>query len=672
MQYKWTPLTRVKALLPKVLLALILPRLCGAQNDQSDLSKLSLEQLSKVEITSLSKKEQKLSDAAAAVFVITEQDIRNSTATSVPELLHLVPGLDVAQLNGNRWAISSRGFAEQYADKMLVMIDGRTVFDPLFTGVLWAEHDLMLEDIERIEVIRGPGTTIWGTNAVNGVVNIITKSASATQGMLVTAEAGNNAHALTSARYGGTLGKSVSYRVFAKYYNDGPAGEVGGLPSHDSIRSMSGGFRLDGRYNENHTFMVEARGYGLKAGQDATQFNYTPPFITPLIDDQAFSGENMTGRWIYQSSSGSLTTLQASFSHVVHDQSVVNVNGNVATASLQHERRLGERQNLIFGTDYYLTEANTASLGSTIWWSPSNPYNRVAGAFAQDEVLFAGGRVRITGGLRVEHLTNAVALQPEIRALWKLNDRNSWWAAYGRSVQSGLQDDLAMNVNVAAFPGRSGLQVLRIVGNPKIKPEKADAFEAGYRWQATKTVFIDVATFYGGYFDLINSELGQPFLESGPPPRLVLPLVNQNDLSGGTFGGELMARWVPSENLRFVAAYSLMESDFDGPNPTAEAAGKVLEGQTPRHQLDIASTYNLVRALSLNTSVSFVDRRPSMAVPGFTQVDTRLVWRPKEPVELSLGAKNLFNKEHVEFISSQGGVSTVLGRSVFGKVAWHY
>lgn len=656
----------------RFLAVIVLVAFSNAQ-DQSDLTQLSPEQLSKMEVTSVSKKEQKLSDTAAAVYVITQQDIRNSTATSIPELLQMVPGLDVARINGSQWAITSRGFNGLYQDRLLVLVDGRSVFDPLFGGALWDEQGFILEDIERIEVIRGPGSTMWGANATNGIINIITKSAKDTQGTLVSAGVGDDERSSASARYGGKLGKSTSFRIYSKYEDDGPAGTLNGQPSHDSSRFLRSGFRMDSAVSPQDSFMLEGQGFSGTTGVDSIGFSYLPPFTSNYIDHAGQQGENLVGRWTHKSLDASETTIQASYAHVAHPETGLDVNGDIAAVTIQHEMAIGNRHDLVTGLQYDFKNARTSSTHNLVWWNPSNPTTSIASAFIQDEMLFANGKLRVTMGLRLEHHNiSGFAIHPNTRALWKLSPVNSVWLAYSRANLSPGPDDTALNLNLAAFPGAGGTQVLRLVGNPNIKAEKLNAFELGYRIQPSPKVSIDLATFYNHYTDLISPELGQPFFEAGPPPRLVLPVVQDNGLRGISFGGEFAAKWMPMNVLSFTAAYSFVAIDTTQDPDTFGNPATEFNGATPRHQANLTCSAALAHSLRLNTTLGFVDSRTAQNVPGYTHLDAGLVWHPLQAGEFRIGAEDMFNKEHIEFIDPQAGLSTQLGRSFYTKAIWRF
>jgi iron complex outermembrane recepter protein len=657
----------------RILSVLMLTSFCSAQ-DQTDLTQLSPEQLSKIEVTSMSKKEQKLSDTAGAVFVITRQDIRNSAATSIPELLRMVPGLQVAQLNGYQWAVSARGFAEQYASKMLVLVDGRSLFDPLFSGVVWSEQTMPLEDIERIEITRGPGGTVWGTNAVNGVINIITREAKDTSGSVVSAGVGNQERSQGFAQYGGKISENTHYRIYSRYYDQGPAGEIDGQPSHDSSRSTSGGFRVDTQVSKNDRLMVEGMAFSNNSGLDDIGFSYTPPFNTPALASLDLSGQNLLGSWTHKYSTGAQTNVQVSIAHV-HEMEPGDLDqrGNVVTVAAQHEFFVGARHDIVSGVEYDSRSSQTGALFDTVWFVPANSKLSVAGAFLQDEILFLNGAVHLTLGLRAEHNSlSGMDYEPNARILWKATSRQSLWMAYGLANRGASPSDTFVRENVSAFPGPAGTQVVRYFGNPDIKPETLHAFELGYRLEPYKSLSFDLATFYNRYLDLIGSAPAQPFFESGPPSRLVIPIVAQNNIAGASFGAEFSVRWIPRSWLRLSTAYSLLELDLRGTGPSPGDTASVLEGQAPRHQLYFGASGDITKWLRLDSDLAFRDRLHYGNVPGYTTLDSKLSWHPRQHGEFSLGAKDLLNKEHIEFVSNQGGLPTMLGRSVYGKATWHF
>jgi iron complex outermembrane recepter protein len=508
---------------------------------------------------------------------------------------------------------------------------------------------------------------------VNGIVNIITKRAQDTQGVLVSSRVGDEERSSASVRYGGKLGNATSYRIYSRYFDDGPAGTLNGQPAHDSSRMMSGGFRVDSSVSSRDAFMLEGQGFSGTNGVESLGFSYHPPFSSGFVDHWTQQGENVMGRWTHKSLGGSETTLQTSYAHVIHPNLALDVNGDVAIITLQHEHPLGTRHDLVTGVEYDFKNARTSSPQTLIWWDPSNPTTKIASAYVQDEMLFANGDIRVTAGFRLEH-TNVTgfAWHPNVRALWKLSPLHTVWMAYSSANLTPGPDDTGMQLNLAAFPGPAATQVLRMVGNPNIGPENLHALEMGYRFEPVKNLSLDFATFVNRYTKLIAPELGQPFFEAGPPPRLVLPLVDQNALQGNTFGGELAARWTPAKAVRFAAAYSFIQMDMTQSAHVFGDPAHELEGETPRHRLALNSSVDLVPTVTLNTMLTFNDRRTALDIPGYTRVDSALCWRPVSRGELRIGARNLFNKEHVELFDRRSGPSTELGRTVYVRGVWRF
>jgi iron complex outermembrane receptor protein len=638
-----------------------------------DLDQMSPEELSKLEVTSVSKKEQKLSDTAAAIFVITQQDIRNSTATNIPELLRLVPGLDVAQISGGNWAISARGFTELYARDMLVLVDGRSVFDAAFSGVVWSEQNLMLEDIDRIEVIRGPGSVVWGTNAVNGVINIITKHSKDTQGGLISAGSGDPNHNYDAVRYGGQLGKSTSYRLSTQYFEDGPSGTYLGRPAHDSAHSLDGGMRVDSKLTDRDALLVEGKIFNGSLGTDTTGFSYAAPYITPAVGFVDTQGGYVLTRLTHHSLAGSETSLQLSYQHTNEGQLGLSLNGNVGSASLQHERAWGTRQDLVMGVEYDFRAAESTAYLPIDWFNSPNPSFYIASGFIQDEILFLNGNLRFTVGGRVEdNRYNGLAFQPNARVLWKITPAHSLWVAYSLADRGVSPSDVDVSANRGAFLTSRGLVVVRGEGNRNLSPEKLAAVDAGYRSQLGKTLFFDAAVFFYDYKDLINAEPGQPFFEPGPPPRIVQPMIQRNNGLGRSLGGELSVKWNPNRVLNFGVAYSLLNLDLDTSTPAAAATASIVEGEALRHQAALTSSINLPHKFELSSLLAVVDRRITGPVPGYARLDSSLVWRPGHGSEFRIGANNLLNREHIEFVSTQGANSTLLKRSVYGRASWYF
>jgi len=416
-------------------LAALLSIPVSAQNPPASLASESLEDLMNIKVTSVSKQEQKVSGAAAAIFVITAEDIRRSGATNIPDLLRMVPGVDVAQINANTWAVSVRGFNGRFSDTLLVLIDGRTLYTPTFDGTFWDVVDLPLENIERIEVIRGPGGSVWGANAVNGVINIITKPAAETQGTLVQTAAGNLDEGSGTLQYGGTLGAKTDYRVFTRYFNQDHMAGVSGPDGGDGWHIMRGGFRADSILSTKDNLTIQGDLYSGREGQAEP---YLASITSPLELVEVgvnLSGGFIQGIWNHAFSSRSNTTLQVSYEQYKRDDLVVENRGTV-DVDFQNHFLWGERQNIIWGLDYRASRsASVGSLAASL--DPADFTVHLFSSFIQDEFALVPDRLHVTLGAKLEHeYYNGFAFMPSASVVWTPTDHQTLWAAVSRAVQT--------------------------------------------------------------------------------------------------------------------------------------------------------------------------------------------------------------------------------------------
>ena len=627
-------------------------------------------------VTSVSKREQKLSQAAAALFVINQEDIRRSGALNIPDLLRMVPGLDVAQINANTWAISARGFNHQFADKLLVLIDGRAVYTPTYGGVNWDTQDVPLQDIERIEVIRGPGATVWGANAVNGVINVITKQAKDTQGGLVTAGGGTQDQAFGTTQYGGKIGADASYRVFTKYldYHDLP--DLAGRDSNDGWHLLHGGFRVDGSLSRNDSLTAQGDIYSGSEGAVIDHIaSISPPVNENVQKIAGLSGGNILGRWNHVLSKGSDTTVQVYFDRYVRSGPSTLEARNTVDFDFQQHRLLGSRQDLVWGAGY---RRSADRIVGTIdhAFEPADQTIQLFSAFVQDEITLAPERVFLTIGTKLEHLDiTGFELEPSIRMTWKPSARHTLWAAVARAARTPDRNDANGDFNLAVFTSPNGaIGELSIVGNPREKSEHLLATDLGYRVQASSRVSVDLAMFYNRYRQLRSVEQGVPILETDPVPHFDIPLVYSNQMHGTTEGLEVSAHFKVTDRWTLSPGYALLHMNLrtdPGSHDTFSVAD--IEGSSPRHQAQLRSSVNLPHGLGWDTSIYFVDRLPEHQVPSYTRLDTQLIWRSTERLEWSLVGKNLLQDLHVESDDIATSVqSSQARRSVYVKFTWTF
>src|SRR5690242_13757068 len=426
-----------RKILSLAVVALFLSSSGSAQNQGvPDISRMSLEELMNVEVTSVAKRPQRVADAAAAVFVITQEDIRRSGAASIPEALRMVPGLQVARIDENKWAIGSRGFNGRFDNKLLVLIDGRSVYTPLFSGVYWNVQDVMLEDVDRIEVIRGPGATLWGANAVDGVINIITKPAKATQSGILTAEVGTEERTAEGARYGGKIGNSSYYRIYTKYFDWQPSYDATGKRANDGWDAVRGGFRMDIQPTGPNSLTLQGDLYQSNYNETLTIPSLNPPYSNTFPNDGDYKGGNLLGRWNH-SFTRSSTSLQVYFDNTnVVDNSLFTDHENVYDIDFQHDIHVGESQELVWGLGYRsIQDSNGSSF--TVSLQPNHSNLNQFSSFLQDEISLFNRRLNVTIGSKFEHNDfTGFEVQPNIRFLANISKNQSVWVAVSRAVRT--------------------------------------------------------------------------------------------------------------------------------------------------------------------------------------------------------------------------------------------
>ncbi len=656
------------------LLLVPLPAAAQAQKPAPDLAETSLETLMNLEVTSVSKRQEKLSQTAAAIFVITQEDIRRSGATSIPELLRMVPGLQVAHIDASKWAISSRGFNARHANKLLVLIDGRSLYSSAFAGVFWEVQDLVLEDIERIEVIRGPGAALWGANAVNGVINIISKRAKDTQGGLVSMGGGLQERGFGIVRYGGAAGRRAYYRIYAKAFDRGEFADATGNGAGDGWHMLRGGFRVDWARSERDSWSFQGDAYQGDLHQFRNLASLTPPFSQNVHTQLAIGGGNLLGRWTRSFSDRSEMSLQVYYDGYTHREIVNDVLVQTVDFDFQHRFGLGARHDIVWGTGYRRTRD---SFDNTFQVSfiPASRTGIVYSAFVQDQITLVQDRLHFTAGVRFENTPfTGNHAQPSSRLLWTINEKLTIWASFASVERTPDRAHRGLRVTAAVLPGPGGTPAaLTLLGASDTRDERVMAFEWGYRIQPTPRLSIDLATFYNKYNDLQTLDPGVPFFEPDPAPaHIIVPLYFGNHMRGKGYGGELSVSWKATNGWKLLASYTYLGLAFQ-PNPgSVNATPEVPVGNSPRHQVQVRSQWNLSRNIEFDQSVYFVSRLTSQPVQRYTRLDLRLGWRPSEAIEISVVGQNLFSPRHLEFASSEGEASTLDTRKGYVKLTWRF
>lgn len=655
---------------------LLLP--ASAQQKPGDFADRSLEDLMNVEVTSVSKKEQKMSQVAAAIFVITGEDIRRSGATNIPDLLRMVPGMDVGQINSNTWAVSARGFNHELADKLLVLIDGRAVYTAMFGGVNWDTQDVPLEDIERIEVIRGPGGTIWGANAVNGVINIITKKAGDTPGGLITGGGGTAERGFGTAQYGGALGNNFNYRVFAKDLNRGSTPDVSeGDSSHDTWYLLHGGFRIDGNLSPADSVTVQGDIYNGNEGAQLVHTTLDPPGNENVLRRAELHGGNVLGRWDHVFANGSDATLQVYFDRTARYGPESNGILNTVDFDFQHHLASIGRHDLIWGLGYrHVTDATQGTID--LAFLPATQTLHAINSFVQDEITLKPNRLFLTLGTKLEHDTfSGLDISPTARLAWTPSLRHTLWAAVSRAGRTPSRIDTASYIGISAYPAADGTTPVEVIiyGNPKQKTEHVLANEIGYRAQPHRAFSVDIATFFNVYDNLRSQEIGTMFFQPDPAPaRWVLPITWGNGMDGTTYGAEVSAEWKVTGRWSLSPGYAFLEMHLHtdaGSTDTGTAADT--QGSNPQHQAQLRSHVDLRRRLFWDSSLYYVGALPAQQLPSYIRLDTQLRWHVGEQTEFSIVGQNLLQNLHTESNDFYTIVNaSQVKRGVYAKLTWRF
>jgi iron complex outermembrane receptor protein len=634
----------------------------GQTVTRTDLKQLTLEELMNIEIISVTKEEQKWVDTPAAIFVITQEDIHRSGVTSVPEALRLAPGVTVSRIDGNSWAIGIRGFGSGFSRSLLVLIDGRSVYTPLFAGVYWDVQDTLLEDIDRIEVIRGPGGTIWGANAVNGVINIVTKSATETQGLLATAGSGSEEKGFGSLRYGGTIGKDFSYRIYGKgFHRD--AQFTPHLSDVDDWQMGQGGFRTDWDPGGRDRLTVQGDIYKGYSGMRDVVSSFTAPFSRVVEKNTDLSGMNLIGRWRRALSESADLALQIYYDRTFRREPRFQEERNTVDVDFHHRFKLTGRQELIWGLGYRFTKGDTESV-PTLVVSPRNRADNLFSAYVQDEIALIEGLLGLTIGSKFEHNDyTGFEFQPSGRLLWTPASRHSAWAAISRAVRTPSRVDRDIAASFAANPALPFFG--RLLGKKDFESEKALVYELGYRMQPADRLFVDLAGFYNRYDDLFSVEADALFLEPG---RLIVPFHFDNKMKATVYGVELAADWHWLDSWRWRFSYSHLRMNLERkPGSNDAITDNSEEGSSPQNQLSLTSFIDLPGNLNFDGIFRYVDSLPGQNVSRYFNLDLRLGWQVTKNAELSLVGQNLLRGHHAEW-----GGGTEIQRGVYTKATWRW
>jgi iron complex outermembrane receptor protein len=628
---------------------ILAPAVANAQT-LADLKRLTLQELMELEVSTVTRAPEAVARIPAAVFLITAEDIRRSGATSIPEVLRLAPGMQVTRIDSARWSIGMRGFADRLARAMLVLIDGRAVYSPLFAGTYWEVQDTLLEDVERIEIIRGPGGTLWGANAVTGIVNIVTKRANGTRGLLVKGGGGGPVdRAFAAVRWGGPVSRTTDYRVYVKGFSRGAQFRPGGAVASDEWSGGQAGFRLDRSQAGGGTFTIQGDLYRTDLGQRVALPSFEPPFVSTVERRAPLSGANVLARWARRRPDAVDLQLQVYYDYTKRDEWPIGEARHTANLDLQVIDRRLPRQSLAWGAGANVTSGLIAPVGLSAI-EPPRRTDVTWSAFVQDELELVPSRLRAIAGVKFEHNAySGIELQPSARLFWHIDDRHGMFAAVTRAVRTPSRVERDYTTHSLLNPAIP--MFVRLVPNPAFQPEVLTAYELGYRVTPSERFYVTLDAFYNRHADTLSTEALTPFPETSAPgpPRLIVPVTFANGLHGRSYGVEIGAHVHLRAGWRLVAGYTNLQVEMTRDPGSQDVSQEArYERSVPGHQVQIQSSIDL-RRLSLDGLVRYVTALRFGPVPAYATADVRVGWRLTPQLELALVGRDLVDSPHLEW-----------------------
>jgi iron complex outermembrane receptor protein len=638
---------------------------------QNPLKALSLEQLGNIEVTTVSKEPEAVWKTPAAIYVITQEDIQRSGASNIPEALRLAPGVEVARITTGEYAIGIRGFNSRLSRSVLVLIDGRTVYTTFTAGTYWETQDVLLNDIDRIEVIRGPGGTIWGPNAVNGVINIITRNTNETRGMLGTAGGGDVEQVLGNARYGSGNGRGFAYRVYAKGFGWAPQYHQDGK-NYDDWHSGQGGFRMDWEKHARDSYRLQGDVYGQDFGERAAAATYSPPANVDINGAASLYGGNILWNWTRAQGEGKDIQLAAYYDHSTRNE--LNFGDIRNTVDVDFLDRFPlNRQEVSWGLTARASHGNEAEVFSGLTFTPPRRTDQLYQGFIQDEISLVNNRLSLVAGTKVLKTNyTGVLAAPSGRLLYTPSATQTIWAAYTHALRTPA--DVERDFNLSSFlTYAEGLPVFaRFSANPKFRPEQLNGYELGYRGLERKNFYVDIAGFYNHYGDLFSEDiLGAPYIETNPPPTHILyPAQFGNGLVATTTGGEVAPEWRPEPWWRLGGSYTFLEMHVrKGTNSKDIGSAPTVQGSSPEYQTLIQNGFDLPKSVSTDIQARYVSALPGISVPSYWTGGATVQWAATHHVRFTAVGQNLFQPHHVEF-SYDPGPNVGIRRGFYGQITF--
>lgn len=653
--------------LPSTVFAMVLVGLAtpaSAQLTADALKRMSLEDMMNIEVSTVARTPQRIADIPAAIHVVTRDDIRRSGATTLPEALRLAPGVQVARIDSTRYAIGIRGFADRLARSMLVMIDGRAVYSPLFAGTYWEVQDAMLEDVERIEVIRGPGGTLWGANAVNGIINIVTRHSRDTQGVVVRGAAGDGLRGLATARFGGSTGDTFSYRVYGKTSGRRPERHADNA-DFDEFRSVQVGARTDWASGPQ-SFTVQGDVYSARLGQRTAVLTETFPYSRNETRQAPLAGGNILARWTRTGEAGRGVQLRAYYDRTSRDERPVAETRDTIDVDFQQTGAASARHALVWGLGYRRSSGRIVAVAPAAF-IPDSRGDNLFSAFVQDDIRLVGNRLRAVAGLKLERNDySGVELQPSARLIWHLTARDTLIGSVTRAVRTPSRvetDYTTTSVANAATPA-----FVRLLPNADFRAEELIAYEVGYRTQAARNAYVTFSGFFNQLDHLVSTELLPAVVEPLPTPRVILPVTFGNGIEGQSHGFEVTGDVRPLSWWRWTGHYAYARVQVSKKPGSADVTQERRNEQlVPRHQVYLHSSVDLPGAIEVDWSLRHVSRLRFGPVPAYTTSDVRVAWLATPRLEFALVGQNLHQQAHQEWT---GPPNIEVQRTAYLNLTW--
>lgn len=619
---------------------------------------MPLEDLMNLTVTSISKRDQPLQETAAAVYVITGEDLRRTGVTSIPEALRMVPGFMVGQHDANTWAVSARGrgLNPTFEDKLLFLIDGRSKYCPIFGGVFWDSIEFMPEDIDRIEVIRGPGSSIWGSNAVNGIVNVITKSAAETRGGMVSALYGSTEQGTAGLRYGGRFSPESAWRVFAKHRRVDDLHDMDGRKFRGALESNYAGFRTDTEPDGRSRFALQGSAAASRTRDTILRPDLSAASIVEYNVPSDMEDVALQASWSRSLGDTASVSLQGFLSHFHIDTSdVYDITEDTADLDFQHQFSPLAGHTAQWGVALRHVRTRMRTDPQTISFARERRTDTLASAFVQDEISFVDGRWLLTLGSKFEHNEQTgLEILPSARLLWRASGRHAFWTAVSRSarIPSIAEQDVYYHLDIQKIEGLPPVRI-SLTGDPDADAERVLIWELGHRFTPSSSFFLDTALFATRADNLFSQsiDLSSASLRMSPEPHVQIDGNGGNDVRGITYGLELSATWEAASWWRLRGWYAYFEDSYrfrgEGINVFEPVYGRI----SPRHQLFFRSSMDLPHNTEADIMFRYVSEQPGLEVPDHATLDARLGWKPVENMEISLTGKNLLTSRHKETAS---------------------